>query len=89
MKKILFTLTLLISLGGYAQQKEIRGTILSINGDPVSGVKIFPVSDWDNTVVSDANGNYKITIQTAVDIKICYSYESTEKKRFFRKLILL
>ena len=91
MKNILLTLTLLISIVGFAQLQEVRGTILNIKGERVSGVEIYSwCSDsgkYGNSVFSDSRGNYKITIENCSSGKeIIFFYESTEKKRFFRKM---
>tara|TARA_R110002051_G_scaffold117009_2_gene190620 strand:- start:24128 stop:27235 length:3108 start_codon:yes stop_codon:yes gene_type:complete len=58
-KKAFFISLMVFSLGIYAQQKTITGTITTPNGEPIPGVNILQKGTTNGTV-SDFDGNYSI-----------------------------
>tara|TARA_R110000868_G_scaffold21779_6_gene90262 strand:+ start:5511 stop:8618 length:3108 start_codon:yes stop_codon:yes gene_type:complete len=62
-KKAFFISLMIFSLGIYAQQKTITGTITTPNGDPIPGVNIIQKGTTNGTV-SDFDGNYSIDAPT-------------------------
>lgn len=55
-----FICLMFFSLGIYAQQKTVTGTITTANGDPIPGVNIVEKGTTNGTV-SDFDGKYSIT----------------------------
>lgn len=61
LKKVLFLCFMLISLGMYAQDITVTGTVTSEGGEPLPGVNIIQ-KGTSNGVVADFDGNYEIKL---------------------------
>ena len=59
--KVFFTCFLIVSMGLYAQDNVVKGTITSTAGEPLPGVNIVQ-KGTTNGVVSDFDGNYAIRV---------------------------
>lgn len=54
------------------QKKEIKGTIVDVNGNPVIGANVIEKSEVRNGTVTDINGNFKLNIAENAVIHVSY-----------------
>ncbi len=55
-----FTLFAVLTIGAYAQNKTVSGTVVDANGEPIIGASIV-VKGTTNGVITDLNGNFRLT----------------------------
>lgn len=66
-----FILLLLMTVGAFAQEREVTGQITDLEGKPIRGVTIS-VKGAAGNVISDVNGKYKL--RAAKDQTIVFTY---------------
>lgn len=54
------------------QKKEIKGTIVDVNGNPVIGANVIEKSEVRNGTVTDINGNFKLNVAENAVIHVSY-----------------
>ena len=59
----------LLSIGAFAQPREVRGTVKDINGDPMVGVNVLEKGTL-NGVVTDLDGHYTLRLATAEPVLV-------------------
>lgn len=59
----------LLSIGAFAQPREVRGTVTDINGDPMVGVNVLE-KGTTNGVVTDLDGKYALRVATAEPVLV-------------------
>ncbi len=60
-KGLLFTILWVMSLGMFAQNITVRGTVIDENNEPVVGATVIVVGDPTRGTVTDIDGKYTIT----------------------------
>ena len=71
MKKLLLLAISLASLCSYAQ-KTYRGSVIDASNSPLAGATIQSKTDPDNTVITDINGVFSITLKNNTTVRIKY-----------------
>jgi TonB-linked SusC/RagA family outer membrane protein len=66
-----FILLLLVTVGAFAQEREVTGQITDSEGKPIPGVTIS-VKGTSGNVITDANGKYKL--RAAPDQTLVFTY---------------
>lgn len=75
-----FILLLLLTVGAFAQVREVTGQVTDIDGKPVSGVTVT-VKGTAGNVITDANGRYKVMAtpeQTVVFTHVSFSVQEVK-----------
>ncbi|MBD5311485.1 MAG: TonB-dependent receptor [Bacteroides sp.] len=63
----------LVSLGAYAQNQTIRGTVLSkTDGEPLIGATVIPVNNPSSGTATDIDGNFVIKAAEGDNLKVSY-----------------
>jgi len=82
MRKI-YLLILLLTIGvgaSFAQKRVISGVVSDDTGDPIPGVNVFEKANPSNGVITNADGNYSITINDGNKSTIVYSFIGFENQ---------
>jgi TonB-linked SusC/RagA family outer membrane protein len=62
---------LLTAMNVFAQQRQVTGTVLDVNGEPITGASIVEKGTTNGTV-SDLNGKFTLTVSPAASFQIGY-----------------
>ncbi|MDE6826203.1 MAG: carboxypeptidase-like regulatory domain-containing protein, partial [Paramuribaculum sp.] len=80
-KHILLLMAVFVSLSGYAEVLKVTGRVQDEQGEPLIGVSVVEKDNPKNTVVTDINGTYNISVERGKTLTANYiGFEPAEKK---------
>ena len=78
-KGLMFAMLWTLSLGLFAQNITVRGTVTDANNEPVIGATVIVSGDATRGTVTDIDGNFKVSVAPGSTLVISYIGYDTQR----------
>ena len=86
-RSVLVLLSCLMTLGLSAQNRQINGTVVDTQGQPVIGASVFVVGQTTNGTVTDLDGQFALSVPAGSSIDVsCIGYALRPSQSAIRPL---